>query len=222
MRLPAVVTIARPCRSLSITRRIPARRALATALWRGSGRSSRRRSFWAGAVGAAAAAVVLAVLLGQVRDQRSADSRPSADAHEIMPSPTVRPVARAPVPILMYHVIAEPPDDAPLPRALRESSRFRGADGLARPPRLPRRDAACGMGQLARRSVPSASCDRHHLRRRVPQRRFDGSAGARSSRLARRAQSDGRPPQVVGDPSARHTTSHPCALGDRCAHHHAR
>ena len=32
-----------------------------------------------------------------------------------MPSPTVRPVARAPVPILMYHVIAEPPDDAPLP-----------------------------------------------------------------------------------------------------------
>ncbi len=75
-----------------------------------------------------------------------------------------------------------------LPRALRLSRGIRGPDPLARPARIPRRDAARGPVALAAGNAPARASGGRQLRRRLPQPGGDRGPDPREPRLARRDQ----------------------------------
>ena len=120
-------------------------------------RAQRSRARWSGAASSARAraAVGKQVRAGIAKPSRG---RPGSAAGRPASSST----GQAPVPILMYHVIANPPAERPAPRALRRPEDLRPADGVARAAGLHRRQPEPG------------------LRRLVQGRRAAGEAGGRS------------------------------------------
>ena len=103
-----------------------------------------------------------------------------------------------PVPILMYHVIADPPADAPFPELYVSGDDFGGQIAWLAAPRLPRRDAP---GRLRLTGASAALPDppaRRLVRRRLPQPVRDGCTDPARPRLARRAE-----PRGAGTPSGR-------------------
>jgi len=99
-----------------------------------------------------------------------------------------RPAAdRRPVPILMYHVIADPPRSAPSPTC---TSRVENSPRRRRCSRRlgTRRWPSAWCSTLARPGDASAPPDRPLLRRRLPQPGHGGAADPRHAALARRAE----------------------------------
>ncbi len=66
----------------------------------------------------------------------------------VLPAPEPLRPTSTPIPILMYHVIADPPADARYPELYVSRHRLRPSDRLAREPWLPCRDASGGVPAL--------------------------------------------------------------------------
>ena len=153
-----------------------------------------RRLAIAAAVVAIVAAVVGAVVLvgtqGVGRQQRARDDRAGDDPDACPETASADAAGHGPPDLGSRsdpHVPRRrrPSRRGSLPRALRLARGLRGPDRLARPARLPRRDAARRPVALAAGHAPAAASRGRQLRRRLPQPGGDRSADPRAPRLAR-------------------------------------
>ena len=130
---------------------------------------------------------------------------------------------RRPVPILMYHVIAEPPAAAPLPRPVRAATGAPGAGSLARGRGLRSRDARTGVRCLAGPNDVASAPRRAVVRRRLQEPRHGGVADPRSAAVARHVEPRSLEPRAcVGDRRPRCAQATRCGVGDRRSFPHTR
>ena len=183
-----------------------------------------RRSAIAVAVVATVLGVIVAtVVLGRGDSGDGTAVATTAPAPPTKPRPRPKPATGRPttdtIPILMYHVIADPPAEAPFPELYVSSGAFAGEVALARGPRLPRGHAAGRLRPLAARAPATAPSDRRIVRRRLPQPVRDRRADPATARLARGTQPGGAEHgAVLGDLATPGAHAHRSGLGARRTH----